>query len=463
MAKTVAKNDWHWHWQCLFASANASMRAAPALVVVLAWAAAVDERWAPRDDDGARWTSPLMADLPTAFEERLDAARAERGVFGTVASLEAAAEATYERLAARYGPRLRLPRSPQALVAAWPSLFGEAFEHRRDHSAVVVVLHCFSDPAREAALRAWRLGPLRRRRHVLAADRLDVGAGFLGFPDDDDRSAFTTDGDKYLGAHRPLLSLLFANDTWGGSFDWLAHGDDDTRFDLAAVSAFLGTRDAAKALFLGQPGHRHYGCKPRTGPERLADPFACCQGTAEPCDVAVTRDAGVDSHFWRRIASLPLGAAEQAVLLVRAEPVALAVEPGRGRRARRRDAVPAARPAEAVLPRAPAAPRRRVPVPLRAVARPRPLPQPGVLAVRRHRLLREPRPPRARHAAALGRVRGQARLRQRRPARLDVPLQRGRPARVARGAARARGPRRARARQRHRRCFLENAAGASPR
>ena len=48
------------------------MRAAPALVVILAWAAAVDERWAPRDDDGARWTSPLMADLPTAFEERLD-------------------------------------------------------------------------------------------------------------------------------------------------------------------------------------------------------------------------------------------------------------------------------------------------------------------------------------------------------------------------------------------------------
>lgn len=239
---------------------------------------------------GESFTTPLAEDLPTAFEERLDGARQTHGVFNTVAALESSAETFYERLAARYGRRLQVPRDAPALVRAWPALFGENFEDRGEPCAVVVVLHCFSDARREAALQVWRKAAFRRRRHVFASDRLDVEKGFLGLPDDSDSKAFRVDGDKYLGAHRPLLALLFANDTWGGTFEFLAHGDDDTRFDLGALDGFLGAKNAALPLFLGQPGHRHYGCKPRDGPARAADPFACCDGSDAPCLVDVPRE-----------------------------------------------------------------------------------------------------------------------------------------------------------------------------
>ena len=80
---------------------------------------------------------------------------------------------------------------------------------------------------------------------------------------------------------------MFANDTWGGAFDWLAHGDDDTRFELSRLGAYLGARDAALPLFVGMPGHRHYPCKPAAGPLRAADPFACCVDDSQPCRVDV--------------------------------------------------------------------------------------------------------------------------------------------------------------------------------
>ncbi|KAH8098820.1 Ca2-binding protein [Aureococcus anophagefferens] len=184
------------------------------------------------------------APLPVAFDERLDVLLEERGVYGEVHRIETEAAYVYEKLGARYGKRLQLPRSPEALVNAWPALFGEPFEERREHAAVVVVLHCFSDARRAAALQRWRHAHLKRTRHLFASDRLDVGAGFLGFPDDDGKQGvdFTTTGGKYLGAHRPLLALMFANDTWGGAFDWLAHGDDDTRFELSRLGAYLGAR-----------------------------------------------------------------------------------------------------------------------------------------------------------------------------------------------------------------------------
>lgn len=229
------------------------------------------------------------APLPVAFDERLDVLLEERGVYGEVHRIETEAAYVYEKLGARYGKRLQLPRSPEALVNAWPALFGEPFEERREHAAVVVVLHCFSDARRAAALQRWRHAHLKRTRHLFASDRLDVGAGFLGFPDDDGKQGvdFTTTGGKYLGAHRPLLALMFANDTWGGAFDWLAHGDDDTRFELSRLGAYLGARDAALPLFVGMPGHRHYPCKPAAGPLRAADPFACCVDDSQPCRVDV--------------------------------------------------------------------------------------------------------------------------------------------------------------------------------
>ena len=45
--------------------------------------------------------------------------------------------------------------------------------------------------------------------------------------------------EKYLGAHRPLASLMFANDTFGGHVDWFIHGDDDTTFDMQANTLML--------------------------------------------------------------------------------------------------------------------------------------------------------------------------------------------------------------------------------
>ena len=52
--------------------------------------------------------------------------------------------------------------------------------------------------------------------------------------------------------HRPLIAMLFANDTWGSKFDWLLQGDDDTTFSLGQVSerlsnpAFASARRAAR-------------------------------------------------------------------------------------------------------------------------------------------------------------------------------------------------------------------------
>ena len=61
----------------------------------------------------------------------------------------------------------------------------------------------------------------------------------MGFPDDD---ATVNAGARHAeGAHRPLLAALFANETWGGRFDWLAFG----AVDAAAAARFLAARDAA--------------------------------------------------------------------------------------------------------------------------------------------------------------------------------------------------------------------------
>ena len=106
---------------------------------------------------------------------------------------------------------------------------------------------------------------LGKHRHVFASDRTDVSRGILGFPDDPGRGGvdFKTNGAKYIWGgvftsfkrlvsisrgrgwffefeairteprsrrylDRPLIAMLFANDTWGSKFDWLLQGDDDT-------------------------------------------------------------------------------------------------------------------------------------------------------------------------------------------------------------------------------------------
>ena len=115
-------------------------------------------------------------------------------------------------------------------------------------SAFVVILHCGSS-GREHMLARWRREYLDGQRHILASDHTDLQQGLLGFPDDPGKPGthFVIGGGKYIGAHRPLTAILFANDTWGragGGFDWILQGDDDTRFSLASVA---GTLDKAGA------------------------------------------------------------------------------------------------------------------------------------------------------------------------------------------------------------------------
>ena len=137
-----------------------------------------------------------------AFHARLDFLRSEGGLFRDVALIAAEAAKFHDRLQARYGKRLRLPATPEQLVASWPRLFGERFEERREHRPLVVIV----DTPRPQP-------QLRRVRHVLAARALDLSAGAMGFPDDD---ATVNAGARHAeGAHRPLLAALFANETWG--------------------------------------------------------------------------------------------------------------------------------------------------------------------------------------------------------------------------------------------------------
>ena len=49
-----------------------------------------------------------------------------------------------------------------------------------------------------------------------------MGVDFIGY-------------DKYKGAQRAIVALLFANDTFGADVDWLIQGDDDTMFHLPAL------------------------------------------------------------------------------------------------------------------------------------------------------------------------------------------------------------------------------------
>ena len=67
---------------------------------------------------------------PGAFDERLDALRLEAGTYGVVERIGAEAARVHEKLVSRYGGRLRMPETPEKLVAAWPKLFGERFEER---------------------------------------------------------------------------------------------------------------------------------------------------------------------------------------------------------------------------------------------------------------------------------------------------------------------------------------------
>ena len=56
-----------------------------------------------------------------------------------------------------------------------------------------------------------------------------------------------------------VAGVVIANDTFGGDFDWLVGGDDDTFFFLSVLVPFLNSLDAEKPLFIGSPGPSYIG------------------------------------------------------------------------------------------------------------------------------------------------------------------------------------------------------------
>ena len=87
-----------------------------------------------------------------------------------------------------------------------------------------------------------------------------------------------------------MLAALFANDTWGGTFDWLAMGEAITKFDVSTVATFLSNHDPSTKLFLGTP-------RDACPPNRARDPFACC-ATEVSCPVDVPPHKPYFSFEW---------------------------------------------------------------------------------------------------------------------------------------------------------------------
>ena len=94
---------------------------------------------------------------------------------------------------------------------------------------------------------------------------------------------------RYLGAHRPLIAMLFANDTWGSKFDWLLQGDDDTTFSLGQVSERLSNPHLP--LLVGQRGPRRGAAMPGCYPsdERSSPRIDCCSTLDSACPVELGR------------------------------------------------------------------------------------------------------------------------------------------------------------------------------
>ena len=127
----------------------------------------------------------------------------------------------------------------------------------------------------------------------------------LGFPDDPGapHRHYRTAG-AYPGAHRPITAILFANDTWGGRFDWLVHGDDDTMLYLPEDARLLAGTPPATPLLLGHNAPRTPKQEPVCrAPARRARPWrGCClrERDDEPfgaCPVEVARG---DARYYER-------------------------------------------------------------------------------------------------------------------------------------------------------------------
>ena len=156
----------------------------------------------------------------------------------------------HDRIAELHGRRVSLPNAT-TLAAHWQRLFGEPLEKRQSHSPVVVILHC-GNKKREYRISHWRTTYLAEVRHLFASDTTNITLGTIGFPDDHKQHQ----GKSYPGSHRPLTSIQFANDTW--RFDWIVHGDDDTKFSLPSLyQKLFTTNDPKVPLVIGTVGPRH--------------------------------------------------------------------------------------------------------------------------------------------------------------------------------------------------------------
>ena len=86
-----------------------------------------------------------------------------------------------------------------------------------------------------------------------------------------------------------MIAMLFANDTWGGKFDWLLQGDDDTTFSLGQVSERLANPHLP--LLVGQRGPRRGAAMPGCykSDERSSPRIDCCSTLDSACPVQLGR------------------------------------------------------------------------------------------------------------------------------------------------------------------------------
>ena len=87
----------------------------------------------------------------------------------------------------------------------------------------------------------------------------DEAIGTIGFPDMPGKMNVDFVGfDKYKGAQRAIVALLYANDTFGAdpSVRWFVHGDDDTLFRLDLVQNYFADigSNSDLPLFLAPKG-----------------------------------------------------------------------------------------------------------------------------------------------------------------------------------------------------------------
>ena len=156
------------------------------------------------------------------------------------------------------------------------------------YDKVVVVLHCGAAGRRNLVKESHETH-LAHVRHVLASAETDAQIGTVAFPDSPGKMGEDVAGfQKYKGAQRAIVALLYANDTFGAEVEWLIQGDDDTLFMLDRVTQFFAPLEPSLPLFLAPKlGPRGFTSHCKLHTERFGK-FRnnCCKGSpGRPCTV----------------------------------------------------------------------------------------------------------------------------------------------------------------------------------